>query len=155
MLMLSAFPRVARAQQRDTLQGHFDPIDEADLIDLLLGFDLVQEQLSASTIEKTRQLGRRLATGYLGTRLVGDPSTGLNNWQSHRIKLATAGAYLAGDTELIAGARKGFMEQVSRNIDTDGRTYDFGQRDAMHYVVYDPRAAIDGRLHRGGAWGGL
>jgi hypothetical protein len=47
------------------------------------------------------------------------------------------------------------MEQVSRNIDTDGRTYDFGQRDAMHYVVYDPRAAIDGRLHRGGAWGGL
>jgi hypothetical protein len=50
MLMLSAFPRVARAQQRDTLQGHFDPIDEADLIDLLLGFDLVQEQLSASTI---------------------------------------------------------------------------------------------------------
>ena len=66
MLMLSAFPRVARAQQRDTLQGHFDPIDEADLIDLLLGFDLVQEQLSASTIEKTRQLGGRLATGYLG-----------------------------------------------------------------------------------------
>ena len=66
MLMLSAFPRVARAQQRDTLQGHFDPIDEADLIDLLLGFDLVQEQLSASTIEKTRQLGGRLATGCLG-----------------------------------------------------------------------------------------
>ena len=26
---------------------------------------------------------------------------------------------------------------MNRNIDTEGRTYDFGQRDAMHYVVYD------------------
>ena len=115
----------------------FDPIDEADLIDLLLGFDFVQEKLSASSVEATRRLGQRLATGYLGTRRVGDPSTGLNNWQSHRIKLATAGAYLAGDDELIAGARQGFMAQVSRNIGTDGRTYDFDQRDAMHYIVYD------------------
>jgi hypothetical protein len=115
----------------------FDPIDEADLIDLLLGFDFVQERLSGSTVEQTKQLGRRLATGYLGTRRIGDPSTGLNNWQSHRIKLATSGAYLAGDAELIAEAREGFIAHVSRNIDADGRTYDFDQRDAMHYVVYD------------------
>ena len=115
----------------------FDPIDEADFIDLLLGFDFVQEQLPGSTIEKTRQLGRQLAAGYLGTRRVGDPSTGLNNWQSHRIKLATAGAYLAADAELIAQACEAFVAHVSRNVDTDGRTYDFDQRDALHYVVYD------------------
>jgi Alginate lyase len=125
----------------DTWVSHyspsFDPIDEADLIDLLLGFDFVEERLPASTVEKTSQLGRRLATGYLGARHVGDPSTQLNNWQSHRIKLATAGAYLAGDAELIAGAREGFMAHVSLNIGNDGRTYDFNQRDAIHYVVYD------------------
>jgi hypothetical protein len=115
----------------------FDPIDEADLIDLLLGFDFVRERLSASPVEGTRQLGRRLATGYLGSRRVGDPSTGLNNWQSHRIKLATAGAYLTGDVELIAGARDAFVVHVNRNINTEGQTYDFGQRDAIHYVVYD------------------
>ena len=115
----------------------FDPIDEADFVDLLLGFDFVQERLSASSVEKMTQLGRQLATGYLGTRRVGDPSTSLNNWQSHRIKLATAGAYLAGDAEPIAGARDAFMAHVSHNIATDGRTYDFDQRDAMHYVVYD------------------
>jgi hypothetical protein len=115
----------------------FDPIDEADFIDLLLGFDFVQAQLSPATVENTKQLGRRLATGYLGARLVGDASTGLNNWQSHRLKLATAGAYLTGDIELIAGAREGFFAHLNRNIDTEGRTYDFDQRDAMHYVVYD------------------
>jgi hypothetical protein len=115
----------------------FDPIDEADLVDLLFGFDFVQDRLSAATIEKTRQLGKLLATGYLGPQRVGDRSTGLNNWQSHRIKLATAGAFLSGDAALIAAAREGFVAHVSRNIDTDGRTYDFNQRDAMHYVVYD------------------
>jgi hypothetical protein len=115
----------------------FNPIDEADLVDLLLGFDFVQARLSSSTIGKTRQLGRQLATGYLGTRRVGDPSTGLNNWQSHRIKLATAGAYLSGDPALITAAREGFLAHVSGNIGTEGRTYDFNQRDAMHYVVYD------------------
>ncbi|SDG23296.1 Alginate lyase [Paraburkholderia phenazinium] len=115
----------------------FDPIDEADLVDLLFGFDFVQERLAPATLEQTRQLGRRLATGYLGTRRVGDPSTGLNNWQSHRIKLASAGAYLCGDTDLIAAAREGFIAHVTRNVDSDGRTYDFAQRDALHYVVYD------------------
>lgn len=115
----------------------FNPIDEADLPDLLFGFDFVQARLSPSTREQARLLGRQLATGYLGERRVGDPSTGLNNWQSHRIKLATAGAYLCGDAELIAAARAGFVAHVSRNVDLNGHTYDFGQRDAMHYVVYD------------------
>lgn len=120
-----------------TYAPSFNPIDEADLVDLLFGFDIVQDRLSAVTIEKTRQLGELLATGYLGTRRAGDPSTGLNNWQSHRIKLATAGAFLSGDAALIAAAREGFVAHVSRNIDIDGHTYDFNQRDAMHYVVYD------------------
>jgi hypothetical protein len=115
----------------------FNPIDEADLSDLLFGFDFVQTRLSPLIVEKARQLGHHLATGYLGTRRVGDPSTGLNNWQSHRIKLATAGAYLSGDARLIAAAREGFVAHASSNVGTDGHTYDFEQRDAMHYVVYD------------------
>jgi hypothetical protein len=115
----------------------FDPIDESDLIMLLFGFDFVQTRLTPQMIGMTKQFGQQLAAGYLGSRRVGDPSTGLNNWQSHRIKLATAGAYLSGDPALIAAAREGFSTHVTRNLGTDGQTYDFAQRDAMHYVVYD------------------
>jgi hypothetical protein len=114
-----------------------NPIDEADLVDLLFGFDFVQARLPAATVEKAHALGRQMAQGYLGERRVGDPSTGLNNWQSHRVKLATAGAFLAGDAALIAAAREAFVAHVTRNIDANGLTYDFGQRDAIHYVVYD------------------
>ncbi|QBR03383.1 alginate lyase family protein [Paraburkholderia pallida] len=114
-----------------------NPIDEADLVDLLFGFDFVRSRLPAATIEKARALGCQMARGYLGERRVGDPSTGLNNWQSHRVKLATAGAFLAGDAALISAAREAFFAHVARNVDAGGLTYDFGQRDAIHYVVYD------------------
>ncbi|SMG55466.1 alginate lyase family protein [Paraburkholderia susongensis] len=119
-----------------------NPVDEAELVDLLFGFDLVQARLPAVTLGEARALGRRMAQGYLGERRVGDPSTGLNNWQSHRVKLATAGAFLAGDAALIATAREVFFAHVIRNIDANGVTYDFGQRDAMHYVVYDLQPLI-------------
>ena len=114
-----------------------NPVDEAEFVDLLFGFDLVRARLPAATIETACSLGRQMAQGYLGERRVGDPSTGLNNWQSHRVKLATAGAFLAGEAELIAAARDAFVAHVARNIDSNGVTYDFGQRDAMHYVVFD------------------
>ncbi|WP_322013409.1 alginate lyase family protein [Paraburkholderia sp. J12] len=114
-----------------------NPIDEADLVDLLLGFDFVKARLSEATIAHARALGSQMAQGYLGERRVGDPSTGLNNWQSHRVKLATAGAFLAGDAALIAASREAFMAHAMRNIDANGLTYDFDQRDAIHYVVYD------------------
>lgn len=114
-----------------------NPVDEAELVDLLFGFDLVQARLPAATVEKARALGRQMAQDYLGERRVGDPSTGLNNWQSHRVKLATAGAFLSGDAGLVKAAREAFVVHVERNIGADGLTYDFGQRDAIHYVVYD------------------
>jgi hypothetical protein len=114
-----------------------NPIDEADLVDLLFGFDIVKPRLSEATIAQARALGRQMAQGYLGARRVGDPSTGLNNWQSHRVKLAAAGAFLAGDAALIAASREAFMAHAMRNVDANGLTYDFGQRDAIHYVVYD------------------
>jgi hypothetical protein len=57
--------------------------------------------------------------------------------RSHRVKLATAGAFVSSDEVLIANARESLFARVNRNIREDGRTYDFDQRDALHYVVYD------------------
>ena len=64
------------------------------------------------------------------------PQTLTNNWQSHRVKLATVAAFHLGDGALIARARKTFEKQIAANLRPDGSVLDFGMRDALHYVVY-------------------
>lgn len=115
-----------------------NPVDEAELVQFLFGLDLMREHLSAELAERVPSFGAQLAEAYLTpARRVGDDSTLLNNWQSHRIKLATAGAYLSGDSRWIDAARAAFIDHVRQNVRDDGSTYDFAQRDAMHYVVYN------------------
>lgn len=115
----------------------FNPIDETQLPSVLLGFDLVQDLLPNSMVERVHEFSAHLATGYLAEKvLVGDRNTESNNWHSHRMKLATTGAYASGDAGLIAGARKAFIRHALRNIRPDGTTLDFEERDALHYVVY-------------------
>lgn len=98
---------------------------------------LISLQLLTLTIERVRTFAARLATGYLTDKvLVGDRNTESNNWHSHRIKIATAGAYASGDPVLAAKARAAFMRHVLRNIRPDGVTLDFEERDGLHYVVY-------------------
>lgn len=115
----------------------FNPIDETDLVALLYAFDLLQENLSAPLLAAMPSLGGRLADGYLSYPVrVGSATSAKNNWHSHRVKLATAGAFLSGDAQLIERARRAFERQVMNNIDARGQCWDFVQRDAMHYVVY-------------------
>ena len=115
-----------------------NPVDEAGLVQFLFGLDLVREHLSAELTARIPAFGAQLAAAYLTpARRVGDDSTLLNNWQSHRVKLATAGAYLSGDRRWIDAARAAFIGHVRQNVRDDGSTYDFAQRDAMHYVVFN------------------
>ncbi|KWR74322.1 hypothetical protein RN01_30645 [Cupriavidus sp. SHE] len=114
-----------------------NPVDEADLTRFLFGLDLVRDRLRPSVAALVQPFAADLAQAYLdSSRRVGDDSTLLNNWNSHRVKLATAGAYLSGKPALIAAARRAFVAHVASNVRDDGSTYDFAQRDAMHYVVY-------------------
>ena len=52
------------------------------------------------------------------------------------MKIAVLAAFATGEAELIARARDAFDLQVARNIAADGEVLDFGERDALHYVVY-------------------
>ncbi|QOT82120.1 alginate lyase family protein [Cupriavidus basilensis] len=114
-----------------------NPVDETDLTRFLFGLDLVRDRLHPSAAALVQPFAEDLARAYLDPdRRVGDDSTLLNNWHSHRVKLATAGAYLSGKPALIAEARRAFVAHVASNVRDDGSTYDFAQRDAMHYVVY-------------------
>jgi hypothetical protein len=147
-------PRYLQAEDKyltawtDVYQISFNPIDETNLDQLILAFDLTQSQLPDATRQKVHQFLQTIAQGYL-QRIQAKKDKG--NWQSHRIKLATLAAYALGDESLITRAQQAFFQHVAENIQPDGSTYDFHLRDALHYTVYDleplTMAALAAKAH--------
>ena len=96
----------------------------------------------------------KMVTGYIADiDKQKRPLTGTyrNNWQSHRIKLISMGAFTIDDRKLINAAQRLYVEHIGDNIALDGSTVDFGERDALHYVTYDLQplvtAALAARRH--------
>lgn len=119
-----------------------NPIDETGMESLLIAYDLLPPPARARLHEDMGRLLEDMATRYLND-IEADHAQAyrggsrINNWQSHRIKLATLAAFALNDRALIARARQAFINQLGDNIHRDGSTLDFEQRDALHYVVYD------------------
>lgn len=129
----------------------FNPINDEKLDGLIIAYDLLPTDIKAPLVRPMTRFLREMAEGYLERlpRLMG--STARNNWQSHRIKLITLAAYALGDEKLVARAKEAFRAQLAANIRSDGSTFDFAERDAVHYVVYDLEplalAALAAREH--------
>lgn len=133
-----------------TYQMSLNPIDETGFDTMLMATDLVAADLPTPTRTKLVHFWRWMATGYLDA-MDGAPKNAHTNWQSHRIKLAAMAAYSTGDNRLIARARAAYAKQLAVNLRPDGSTFDFEERDALHYVTYnlDPlmMAAIAAQAH--------
>jgi len=117
-------------------QMSFNPIDETGFDTLMMAYDLTKPDLPAYHRVRIDAFWRRMATGYLDAMDAG-PRNANTNWQSHRIKLATMAAFETGDRALIDRARAAYRKQIAVNLRADGSTFDFEERDALHYVTYD------------------
>jgi len=141
-----------------TYQPAYDPIDETNLLGLFLAVDLLPDAARAGLAEGFRAFARTLSSGYLDRMPGLKGGTATNNWQSHRVKLATLGAYASGDAGLVARAKAAFAKQLGDNLKADGSVLDFAERDALHYVTYDLEpllvAALAAKVH-GEDWYGL
>jgi hypothetical protein len=108
-----------------------DPIDETNLEPLIVSYDLTRSSYSDEDKSAADGYLRRLIHAEWGARQV------TNNWQSHRLKIVGLAAYVLGDDALVARAIDGMREQINVNLNADGSSYDFIERDALHYHVYD------------------
>jgi hypothetical protein len=152
---LSGDSRYAMAASRiiaawlDIYQPDFNPIDETDA--LLEAYDLLPDDAKAPISVAFGNFVRNLAKGYVDRMPGVHGGTATNNWQSHRVKLATLSAYESGDAALIKRARQAFVKQLEDNLLPNGEVLDFEQRDAIHYVVYDLEplitAALAAKMH--------
>src|SRR3569623_40872 len=141
-LYLDAWARIYRLS--------FNPIDETGFDTMLMAADLSEADLPADVRQRVDGLWRAMATGYLDA-MDAKPTHGITNWQSHRVKLATMAAFQTGDRALIDRARAAYRAQVAANLHADGSTFDFEERDALHYVTYDLEpllmAALAAKMH--------
>lgn len=137
-----------------TYRPSFDPIDETHFGAMILAYDLTASALPVKTRNATAAFIAALANGYVA-RIDAEPrplaGTYRNNWESHRVKLVAMAAFTLDDRKLINAAQRLFVEQITNNIAPDGTTFDFTERDALHYVAYDLEpltfAALAARRH--------
>lgn len=119
---------------------NFNPIDETKLEAYIDAYAVAHDALDPAAQASARQFVRTLGEGYVRRMEQGGrPGDGrwVNNWNSHRAKLAVLAAAALDDDALWVRARKAFVAQLERNIRADGSTVDFEERDALHYTVYD------------------
>ncbi len=119
-----------------------NPIDETDMDGLMIAYDLLPASARARLSDGMGRYLKAMAVGYLRAAEQNHfqafkGGSAINNWQSHRVKLATLAAFALQDAALIARARAAFVAQLGDNIRQDGSTLDFEQRDAVHYVTFD------------------
>jgi hypothetical protein len=108
-----------------------DPIDETNLEPLIVAYDLTRSTFSDADRDAADAYLRKLIAAEWGA------DQRITNWQSHRVKITGLAAYVLNDEALIARSIDGFKRQIAVNLEPDGSSYDFHERDALHYHVYD------------------
>lgn len=128
----------------DTYVVSLNPIDETNFDAMILAYDLTEPDLPAETRQAVDSFLRSLATGYLDA-MDGAPKHFYTNWQSHRIKIAALASFQLGDPRLIERTFEDYEKHVAANVLADGTVFDFYERDAIHYVLYnvDPMMMAD------------
>jgi Alginate lyase len=108
-----------------------DPIDETSLEPLIVAYDLTRDEFSAGDRTVVDHYLRSLIATELGARQK------INNWQSQRDKILVLSAFALRDDALAARFVIDVERQIGANLYADGSSYDFHQRDALHYHIYD------------------
>ncbi len=119
-----------------TCQPPENAIDATNLEALLETYDLLRPHLAAQVRAVLDDWVRSVAQTLLDSD---DPSKGTywNNHKSHRLKIAAMAAFTLNDTALESQVWGKLKSLLNRNLNPDGTTLDFMERDALHYQVYD------------------
>jgi hypothetical protein len=113
-----------------------DPIDDTALEPLIVAYDLTRPTFPPAERDAADAYLRQVATKELETgKRTGNNK--YNNWHSHRLKVVGLIAFVLRDRALIDQTAAAFREQVDKNLHPDGSSFDFHERDALHYHIYD------------------
>ena len=119
-------------------------ISEGRFVPLLQEIDLLLPTLSGEHQAVVRawvgELARQGDAFY--ARLIPNDSRRTNNWASWRLLLRAMAAAVTGDEALRASTRALVATHVAQNINIDGSSLDFHERDALGYHTYNLEALV-------------
>jgi hypothetical protein len=114
-----------------------DPIDGTKQEDLIAGYDLVRSQLPKDQSAQIDAWLDVFADAQMNSESAKNGrTTGFNNWNSHRIKVITMVAYTIHTHKYDQYIFSELEKQLAQNLYADGSSFDFKQRDALHYHIY-------------------
>jgi hypothetical protein len=113
-----------------------NPIDATNLETLIETYDLIRPQMNPSDQQVVDNWLKSVIDTLFASE---DPSKNnyRNNWQAHRLKIISMAAFVLGDTATEQRALGELKTLMAVNLNADGTTFDFSERDALHYHVYD------------------
>jgi len=115
-----------------------NPINETKLEDAIVGYDFIRKKLDGKTKDLIDVWLKAVADAEVNSKYA-DPKRGTskNNWNSHRIKIVTLIAYTIHDKSYNDFITSELQAQIAENLNPDGSSMDFRDRDALHYHIYD------------------
>jgi hypothetical protein len=132
-----------------------NPIDEWFFVPLLQAVDLVAWSLPRGEQAALRDWARAFVTAgdrFYNRKAAGN-SARANNWMARRLLIRAVAAVVAGDAEGRAEMPGMLRDFAARNFvaspsgQRDGRTFDFLQRDALHYHVAAVQPLVEVALY--------
>ena len=131
-----------------------DPIDETNLDAAFESYDLLKTKLSAKERSVITRWFRNVADTEINyPRMVRLTKSGrYDNWNSHRLKIIGEIAWLLNDETYQKFITENLTVHIAGNINPDGSSFDYTERDAFHYHIYDiePLIKLAGIIQRAG-----
>jgi hypothetical protein len=114
-----------------------DPINQRLLEPLYIGYDLIKPTMSDAErklvdtwmVASAHTLIDNIKTSKSAT-------SNRNNHNSHLLTVVGMAGFSTNDQELIDYAISGYKRQIKVDLNPDGSSYDFHQRDALYYHVF-------------------
>jgi hypothetical protein len=115
-----------------------NPVDENNVEQAFITYDLIKNKLSQNDKTLTEQWFRKIAKAEMSYwKMPKGVVTSYNNWNSHRLKTVGEIAWCLNDSVLKKYVIENLKIQLYKNLNADSTTFDFDERDALHYHCYD------------------
>lgn len=112
-----------------------EPINETKLEPLLQAYDLLRSNIHGDNRKSIDSWLKSIAEAELKSFSFFTKNP-YNNINSHRIKIITLIGMILNDKKYISYAESALRLQIEKNLKEDGSSWDFWERDALHYHCY-------------------